>query len=81
MECDICGAILGYGRPFVGLNRWAVSVEGTIRMMQKDTRKGYVWDPDNSRGGILPLCWPQCASMYIDAQIIELEYEKRHGRA
>jgi hypothetical protein len=82
MRCDLCNEILDYGQQFICLNRWCISVNGTVRMMQKDSRNGYTWDPEATKGGVLPLCWPHCASTYIDGQIIELAYDqkqKRHG--
>lgn len=77
VNCASCGEIVR-GQPWVLLNRWALGT-GANRLMSEGLNKRgeYLWEQSDdgedeyATGPIL--CWPTCASNYIDARMVETD--------
>ncbi len=71
-QCDLCGSEV---EQFVILNRWA-AVSGPKGTMISGPG-AYRWKPKNGSCSGATLCVPGCLSMWVEAQIVEVEARNR----
>lgn len=81
IECDLCGADLTYSGQFLLLNRCGIGADGSTMFLEFSGKRtqAYHWDHEAQRYSGRALCWPQCASLYIDGLLVEKHYEEKHG--
>lgn len=76
--CAMCNSTTD-GHAWVGLNRFIVgTLEGGHQMAEaRDLlNDAYRWDVPNTSASIVRLCWPECATMYLEGKLIETACDK-----
>lgn len=80
--CDLCGCDLELGGPWIGLNRYVLGKGPAHTLSSVLIADQYVWEPGEEDGdeecwtGHL-LCWPTCLLAWIEAQLIEVEFDRK----
>lgn len=83
MKCQLCAADLHQpGHVWIALNRFIVGLGQKARLIEMTGTKGYHWDADGGTSSGVPLCWPACASTWLEGEhVLHEVYRRRqqHG--
>jgi len=80
ISCEVCGIVFANTDEWVGLNRWSVNSGNGYLMIAAGEGDGYKWDYEAREATMLTLCWPGCASMYINAEMVAVAANARKRR-
>lgn len=72
ISCEVCGVVFNNRDEWIGLNRWSVNSGNGYLMIASGQGEEYRWDLESREATMLTMCWPGCASMYINAEMISV---------
>lgn len=80
ISCEVCGIVFHKADEWIGLNRWTVNSGNGYLMIASGEGENYKWDSGGREATMLTLCWPGCASMYINAEMISVAANAKKRR-
>lgn len=80
ITCEVCGLEFRNTDEWIGLNRWTVNSGNGYLMIASGQNEDYKWSVEDGEATMLTMCWPGCASMYINAEMVSVAANARRKR-